>query len=398
MIGSTQIATSARRDKGTRPYRIRHVIDSLGRGGAERLLCAYAPALAKLGYEVDVVVLQERNGNFVRRSLEDAGIRVTLAPVSKLRRLDQIRALHIALKQGAPDLLHLHLEFASILGALSAARTRTAVVATLHTLESPFDLGWDGLRRWLMYQTCTLLSDRVICLTDKNAEIARKIGLGRARIAVLPNGVEVEKFDTPPDRDRHAIRAAFGIPMDAPLVVSVCVLRPEKGLDGLIAAVPAILQRVPDAHVLIVGDGPEMQGLQRCVAEACLTRRVHFAGYQTDVADILRAADVFTLPTLFDAQPTVIMEAMAAGLPVVATTITGIPDLIDDGVHGVLVPPNDIPALAGALIGCLEKPAWAQSLGRAGRVRVRSEFSMTQQIDKLAQLYESLMFARENRP
>jgi len=67
-------------------------------------------------------------------------------------------------------------------------------------------------------------------------------------------------------------------------------------------------------------------------------------------------------------------------------------------VHGVLVPPNDIPALAGALIGCLEKPAWAQSLGRAGRVRVRSEFSMTQQIDKLAQLYESLMFARENRP
>ena len=90
------------------------------------------------------------------------------------------------------------------------------------------------------------------------------------------------------------------------------------------------------------------------------------------------------------------MEAMAAGLPIVSTAIAGILDLIDDGVQGILVPPHDSPALADALIGLLERPAWAQSLGRAGRDKTRNEFSMTDQIEKLAQLYESLMFAREN--
>lgn len=382
---------------GTRPLRIRHVIDSLGRGGAERLLCAYAPGLARLGHEVDVVVLQERNGNFMRQTLEDAGIRVTLAPVSRLRRLDQVRALHATLQQGTPDLLHLHLEFASLLGALSAARTRTAVVTTLHTLESPSDLGWDGLRRWLMYQAIAHLSDKLICLTDRNAAIARQIGLGRARITVLPNGVEIEKFDAPPQTDRRALRAALGIPLEAPLVTSVCVLRPEKGLDRLVDVVPALLQRVPDVHVLIVGDGPERPGLEQRVSANGLTGRVHFAGYRTDIADLLRASDVFVLPTLFDAQPTVIMEAMAAGLPVVSTVITGIPDLIDDGVHGTLVPADDRAALASALIALLEDPARAQALGRAGRERVRREFSMTQQIEKLAQLYASLVVARRGR-
>lgn len=381
-----------------RPYRIRHVIDSLGRGGAERLLCAYAPGLARLGHEVDVVVLQERNGNFMRQTLEEAGIRVIMAPVTRLRRLDQIRALHRTLQQGAPDLLHLHLEFASLLGTLSAVRTGTPAVATLHTLESPFDLGWGGVRRWLMYQACAHLSDRLICLTDRNARIAREIGLGRARITVLPNGIEVEQFDAPPQTGRQALRASLGIPGDAPLVVSVCVLRPEKGLDRLLATVPELLRRVPDVHVLIVGDGPERQGLERLVAVGGLTASVHFAGYRTDVADVLRAADVFVLPTLFDAQPTAIMEAMAAGLPVVSTRITGIPDLIDDGVHGTLVPADDRAALANALIALLEDPVWARSLGRAGRERARHEFSMTQQIGKLAKLYESLVAARERRP
>lgn len=377
-----------------RPYRIRHVIDSLGPGGAERLLCAYAPRLEALGLSVDVVVLQERGGNPMRAPLENAGIRVTTAAVNKLSRLDQLPAFHRAMKAGAPDLLHTHLEFSSLLGALSGAMTRTPVVGTLHTLHAPATTDRGGARRWLMYQAMTRFADRVICLTEGNARIARQTGLGRARIEVLPNGVEVEVFDAPPLRDRATIRAEFAIPVDAPLIVTVCVLRPEKGIDHLLSAMPQILRANPEAHLLVVGDGPEMPRLTRQASRDALTGRVHFAGHRSDVSDILRAADVFVLPTLFDAQPTVIMEAMAARLPVVSTLIAGVPDMIDDGKHGLLVAPGDVPDLAQSVSGLLALPAVARSLGAAGRERAEVAFSMTRQVERLAQLYDRLIFDR----
>jgi glycosyltransferase involved in cell wall biosynthesis len=105
----------------------------------------------------------------------------------------------------------------------------------------------------------------------------------------------------------------------------------------------------------------------------------------------MRAADVFVLPTVFDAQPTVIMEAMAAHLPVVATTIAGIPDMVEDGVNGTLVPPDDVPALAKALTGLLADPAKGRQMGEAGRQRVVAEFSIEQQIARLGALYDTLI-------
>lgn len=374
--------------------RIRHVIDSLGPGGAERLLCAYAPRLETLGLAVDVVVLQARGGNPMRAPLERAGIPVTMVEVSRLRRVDQILAFHRAMKAAAPDLLHCHLEFSSLLGALGGAMTGTPVVATLHTLHAPGATDGGGARRWLMYRAMARFADRVICLTEANARIARQTGLGRARLEVLPNGVEIEAFDAPPQRDRAAIRAEFGIPVEAPLAVAVCVLRPEKGIDRLVSAVPQLLRAIPDAQVLIVGDGPEMPRLTAQARREAPHGRVHFAGYRTDIADILRAADVFVLPTLFDAQPTVILEAMAARLPVVSTRVAGVPDMIEDGTHGLLVEPDDVPALAGALSRVMALPAVARALGAAGRRRAEVDFSMTRQVERLAQLYDRVIFER----
>ena len=117
--------------------KITHVIDSLGPGGAERLLVAYAPRIARLGFDVDVVVLHEKQGNFMIPPLVEAGIPVTWLPVDKLRRLDQIANFLRAMRRSGPDLIHAHLEFASILGSVSGKLNGTPVVATLHTLDAP---------------------------------------------------------------------------------------------------------------------------------------------------------------------------------------------------------------------------------------------------------------------
>lgn len=375
--------------------KITHLIDSLGSGGAERLLVAYAPRLAKLGFDVDVVVLHERGGNWMREPLEAAGVPVRTVEVDKLRRVDQIIGFHQAMKKSAPDLMHAHLEFASMLSSISGHLQNKPVVATLHTLDAPEAVDRQSARRWLMYKTLARYADRVICLTKANADIARQTGLGSASIEILPNGVEVEQYAQPPLTDRKTLREQHNIPLDAPLAVSVCVLRPEKGLDRLLRAFPKVRERLPDAHLLMVGDGPEMGRLTEMVENEGLAGFVHLAGYRKDVADVMHAADLFVLPTLFDAQPTVIMEAMAACLPVVSTTFAGIPDMIEHGKHGLLVTPDDVPALADALATVLADPAMGKAFGMAGRVRATEEFSMNRQIERLAGMYDQLI--AENR-
>lgn len=374
--------------------KIVHMIDALGHGGAERLLCAYVPRLAALGYNVEVLVLQDRHGNPMAGFFEEAGIPLRMLEVKNLRRVDQLFRSLRAIRDIRPDLIHAHLEFSSILASLARRTQGIPAVATLHTLDAPTAADRRSARRWLMYKALETSADRVIALTKSNADIAMATGLGKAKIQILPNGVEVDIYGAPPKRDRATIRTEVGIPLEAPLAISVCVLRPEKGIDRLIAAVPAVLARVPDAHFLVVGDGPEMDRLKALINTDSLRERVHFSGYRQDIVDLARASDVFVLPTLFDAQPTVIMEAMAAKLPVVASNLAGVPDMVGQGVEGLLTEPGDVPALADALSSLLGDLPRAQAMGDTGRRRVEADFAIDRQIERLADMYDALIAGR----
>jgi len=177
-----------------RQGKITHLIDGLGAGGAERLLVAYAPRLVRLGYDVEVVVLQERGAIRMQDQLTAAGIPVRRIPVDNLRRVDQVIGFHREMKRSGGDLLHAHLEFASMLSAISAHMQHKAMVATLHTLDAPEAVDRNSFRRWIMYKTLERYADKVICLTKANAEIARQTGLGDAAVEILPNGIEVDQF------------------------------------------------------------------------------------------------------------------------------------------------------------------------------------------------------------
>jgi glycosyltransferase involved in cell wall biosynthesis len=173
------------------------------------------------------------------------------------------------------------------------------------------------------------------------------------------------------------------------------VLRPQKALDVLVRALAALLPTVPDLRVVIAGEGPQRAALEALAAELGVERSLILLGHRSDVPDLLAAFDLAVSSSSFEGSPLALMEYMDAALPVVATRVGGVPDLIDDGVHGLLVEPGDAGALARAMGELLRDPGRAREMGARGRERRRSEFDLDGTVRRLEALYEEL-FARSD--
>ena len=211
------------------------------------------------------------------------------------------------------------------------------------------------------------------------------------RVIHLPNGVS-PLVETP----GADVRGELGISPSAPLVVSVSVLRAQKALDVLVRAIHVVHAALPEARLLIVGDGPEREALVALVHELGLDEVVIFAGYRSDVGDVLAAADVVASSSVFEGSPLALMESLGAGKPVVATRVGGVPEIVRDGIDGLLVPPGDPTALADALVRLLHDEELRARMGAAGLERQRAEFDIHVMVERLGRLYESL-FARTER-
>jgi glycosyltransferase involved in cell wall biosynthesis len=213
-------------------------------------------------------------------------------------------------------------------------------------------------------------------------------------LLLLPNGIRALRLG-----DGRAVRSELGIPVDAPLIGTVCVIRPEKALDVLLRSVTLAVRELPRLRVLIAGDGPDRPALEAVVRELGLQDRVLLPGARADVPDLLAALDVAILSSDFEGIPLALLEFMDAAKPIVATRVGGIPELIEDGVHGVLVEPRDEPALARAIVDLLRDPRRGRELGIRARERRRREFDLDATVQRLQELYLRLHAARcANRP
>jgi glycosyltransferase involved in cell wall biosynthesis len=181
----------------------------------------------------------------------------------------------------------------------------------------------------------------------------------------------------------------------------VANLRAEKGHDTLLAAVPRILARHPGASVTLVGDGPRREALETLARALGVSAAVHFLGECRDVAPVLAGHDLFVLPSRSEAFPNALIEAMATALPVVATSVGGIPEVVRSGENGLLVPPDDPPALADAIVALMDDPARAAALGRAARADVERHYTIDRMVEQFEQLYlaeiETHVWNRGNR-
>ncbi|MGE5359204.1 MAG: glycosyltransferase [Bacteroidales bacterium] len=226
---------------------------------------------------------------------------------------------------------------------------------------------------------------RVVANSEAGAARLRREGIEPDRICVVRNGLDLDQLASAPPR-RRGYR-----------VITVARLRAEKAHEVLIAAIARVRRAMPEVTLQIVGDGPREGALRDIVAREALESCVEFLGHRDDVAQLLRASDYFVLPSRIEASPNAALEAMAVGLPVVASDVGGIPEAITDGVTGLLVPPDDPDALAGALFRLFDDPALADRLGRDGHEHVIRHYSFARMVAQFESLYFTELARRHYR-
>jgi glycosyltransferase involved in cell wall biosynthesis len=241
------------------------------------------------------------------------------------------------------------------------------------------------------------LADCVLVNADAVKQWLIAQGYDASKIAIIPNGVDLERFDRRVEPDR--LRRELGLPSGVPIVAVVSRLNRLKGIEHFLEAAAAVLGRFPDARFVVIGEtNPNEREYQQVLARLAqklgIGDRVVFAGLRTDVPELLAGATVSVMPSLNEALPNVLLESMAAGVPVVATRVGGTPEVVEDGENGLLVPPADSIALAVAIERLLADPELAARLARAGRDSVTKRFSMEQMVRATEQLYQTLLERR----
>ncbi|HYC93502.1 MAG TPA: glycosyltransferase [Thermoanaerobaculia bacterium] len=372
----------------TAPARLLWLVDSLGAGGAEALVVTYAEAV-RGKQPFFVACLSGADGVNAQR-LQALDVPVIDLRARNLRDVAAFRRLLAAIREHRIELIHAHLTYSSIWSAIASRLTGVPAIASLHvspratrTLkDSALHRVATDLRDRLMRAILNRWSRLVVMVSGALRDDYLARGLRAAKIRVVHNGIELDRFRRPREESRARLERELDIPSGVPIVATVAVLRPKKGIEVLLEAAP----KVRNALFVIIGDGPLREEWTRLAASLGVADRVRWAGYRKDVDALLAGCDLFVHPSLDDAFPTVLLEAMAAGLPIVASRVGGIPEIVTPGVTGELVPPGDAPALAAA-INALLGSADTMRLMRAAAESHASRFSTAAWIERLTAVY-----------
>jgi glycosyltransferase involved in cell wall biosynthesis len=382
-----------------RRIRVVTLIDILGtHGGAERLAFQIALRLNPERFESTLCASRwplppELDGGALqaRQDLEDAG--VTFFPLGRQRKSDVWvwARLERYLRREQVDVVHTHKFGSNAWGTLIA---RVAGVPVVVAHEHTWSYEGEPLRRLLDRELVARGADRFIAVSREDQRRMSSVErIDPRRTLFIPNGVTASA--PPSGRD---VRAELGISRDAPVIGTVCVMRPQKAIHVLLRAVAELLPQQPALQVLIAGDGPERERLERLAGELGVAGAVRFLGARKDVPDLLRALDVAVSSSDFEGSPLAVMEYMDAALPVVATTVGGVPDLIEPGIHGLLVQRRDHVGLSRAIDELLRDPSRRREMGQRGRERREREFTIDVLVGRLEDLYVELLAQRGRLP
>jgi glycosyltransferase involved in cell wall biosynthesis len=397
-----------------------HVIANLDTGGAQEVVRTLLPALAEHGFRP--VVASLRDGP-LRHPLEAAGVPVEIvagrrhsltSPHRALPELAQLRArLAGVVARHDVAIVQTHLLRSLDFLALSLRREPTVrgVLWTVHNarLDLRADqvpagriqrllLGPKRLGYRVLYRAGARLGEGFVAVSDEVAvSVAREIRPPAGKIATIANAADTDRY--PASIDRAAVRERLGVPPDTTLLLSVGKLLRQKGHVFLIDALAAFED--PHAVVLVAGEGDLRPELEARIAARGLGDRLRLLGIRHDIPELLAAADAFVLPSLWEGLPMALLEAMASGLPVLATEVSGTREVVEPGVSGLLVPPGDVDRLAAGLRELLRiarTPEATRAMGRAARQRVVERYGVRAQAAAHAALYRSILERRSPAP
>jgi glycosyltransferase involved in cell wall biosynthesis len=358
-------------------------------GGAQEHVFGLLTRIDAARYDVHVISLSP--GSAVRK-LQRHGIPVTVIDEPD----DAIATGAVAALLGdlRPEVIHNHMYRAELVGTRAAialgeiGRPRPFVVSTVHSSRIRSEEDRAELR------ILTPRMDRLIAVSRSIVEKLHHEGRDGAPIELIHNGVDLQRYDH--QGPCCTLREEYGLPAEGPIVGVVARLEPEKGHPTLLEAWPLVLSAIPDATLLVVGEGSRREALEAMSHELGIAGRVVFTGRRDDVPAVTAALDVAVLPSYREALGLTILEAMALSRPVVASNVGGIPEMVEDGVTGLLVPPRDPESLAAAIVRLLRDHPLADMLARAGHDLVHERFCIELMVDAVERIYDE--GARSMRP
>lgn len=365
--------------------KVLHVHRIGGIGGSERHLVELLPALRTRGVDARFLGLDDTSGapEPFYAALAERDVPFERLPCPRDVDPGLARHARAAVRAAKPDVVHTHLVHADVYGLAAVARTRTTLVSTKHN-DDRFRAG----RLRYLERLATRRARLVVCITEALAQFNREVvGLSPEKLRIVHYGL-----DAPP--------VAWGppggpdLPDDVPVLVAVCRLVPQKGLDVAIEALALVRRRHADTRLVVLGEGPLRAELESLARARGVGDAVALAGRVGDVAWWLRRADVVVHPARWEGFGLALLEAMLCAKPIVASRVSSIPEIVAEGETGLLVAPEDPAALAAALTALLDDPARARSFGEAGQARALAEFSVARMADRTLRAYEEARASR----
>lgn len=320
-------------------------------------------------------------GAAIGKHFAGSAVRVHEVPCGGDLDLGFVTRLRRVLRLETPQLVHLHSRRgADMLGGMAARREHIPVVLSrrVDNREAPWLARWK-YRRY----------DRVVCISQGIAEVLKSEGVDASCIRVVRSAVVAEPWTHP--ESRAAFGAEFDVPENVLLIGVVAQLIERKGHRVLFEALRQLTAGLPPFVVVIFGQGPMRETLEAEAQVSPLSGHVRFAGFRQDLARWMGCLDLLIHPALMEGLGVSLLQASAAGVPIIASRAGGIPEAVHDGINGVLVPPGDASALAGVLDSLLRNPGWRQQLGASGRQLATTEFSIDAMVEGNLRVYRELL-------
>ena len=403
-ILSTDTKSKARR------LHVVHLIEALGPGGAERLLYTNLKHFDPERIRSTVITVYPHATHWLE-PITALGVPVVPLNCHNARQIPKgISRIRMWLRTNKPDLIHSHLWAANIIGRIAGRLTHTPVVSSIHNPDHEAEAWADGaevslVKRHIVRQldrwTAHTGSDRLIAVSEYVKRSAnRQLGIPLDSIDRVYNPIDVDLFKAPPATSRADLLRACGLPADSRILLNVARLSPQKGMLYALRALPLILARYPSAHLVSIGATTDQSWLAQLEQEAAslgVTDNFHVLGRRDDVIDFLRACDLFIFPSLYEGLGIALIEAMAAGCACIASSAGPIPEVINNGEDGILVPPADPGAITAAVCQLLGDESLRKRLATAASRSALSRFQPKESADTLTRIYESVVAAKKHK-
>ncbi|MFQ5456615.1 MAG: glycosyltransferase [Nitrospirota bacterium] len=376
--------------------RILHVITSIDRGGAECHLLSLVKGLDKTRYDVDVAYMVG-NGS-LKRDFDESGIKIYNLRMTS--RVDP-RALYRLIKlifKNKYRIIHTHGFRPDLYGTVSALISRTPIIiSSKHNDEDYFN----NMVLAFLHRLVSRFQDRIICISEHVKKFTIQVGVNNHhKVKRIYYGLDWERFDR--IKNFRYVRDEFGIKDNDFFIGSVARISPQKGLSFLIKAMRKVIDIRKDVKLVVVGQPRQFvkgdwilkDDLLQMVEELYLKNHIFFAGSRNDIQEVMLSLDLFVLPSLWEGFGLVLLEAMATQKPIVASRVSTIPEIVSDGVTGLLIPPANVEELTGAILRLAENREMACRMGKAGRKRLEDHFGLKRMVKQTETIYEEELSKR----